>query len=447
MKRKTERNRFNSDLGNKKRLILDAAKLITTDYDGFLKRVLLWRDHHLNGRVKESRRPGFAIRSGLLRNKAMGLLHPKYSVLTQDDAPEDFHALTIFLEFLVARSELPGRFQDVETARTVALDGWGDLSLSDHARELFALRQWSVPFYVSAVIGDFPSAKTWVDEICDQTQRRKVITILARQRIIWSAFDIHRVAALGFATIKDFKPWFAYKLLKTGTSNELANLVKTLNGHIERIFDNYGIGKKYGRKAPDLKGPLPFHLKFAKTIALHIENVFSDSAKIAIERSIPHIRKRSKQIADKTEQVRLDPKRNDQEDLFSRYFGIYATAALHITSYRFAEERSRMIAIINDPSTDSDVFVSARPKAPHSFKAHQADMRNLVEAYRPAVLSDVNASTFGQYSNSSMKDAESNALAFLVKFQNEPVSQQTRDTFEMLDLSHWARAGSSKVKR
>lgn len=426
--------------------VAGAAAMITDDRGHFERWRDDWVDSHLHGGIKRADRYGYALNRHYMRGLAAGLLMPHYATLRRKDIPESLPGLNGLLHKMIAATPLKTWQPDIPTAIRIAIKNLGYTDLADHALALWELRKSAPEIYDFAVLGDFASAKPAVQAIRDIGARDDVVRTLARHRIIWGIFDVHRVAALKEGATRVLTPWFMRPFTSSGTANEYIALALQIGSAIGIVNMAGDRAKKYNRKKARPPGTLGTALKIVEPISKKIECQTSEADGETLAASRHDIDRRSQDIMAKLEAVRTDPERNNQQSLFEHHFHLSEVGGLFFTAYRFAEDEAAMLRAIEDPTQCEKLFsVQKHPMPRELDSAAKTRARHIVAAYRPAVLNDSVCAPYHPNEIIAAEKSEARAHDLLLKLATaNDASDQERRAGGVFDLSHTFRAKSQQ---
>lgn len=418
--------------------VASAAAMITDDRSHFEKWRDDWVDSHRHGAIKRKDRYGYALSRNYMRGLAAGLLMPHYTSLRREDIPESLADLNGLLHRMIAATPLKPRQPEIPTAIRIATKNLGYTDLADHALALWELRKSAPELYELAVRGDFASAKPAVQAIQDLDERDGVVRTLARHRIIWGIFDVHRVAALKEGATRSLTPWFMRPFTESYTANEYIALTLQIGSAIGRVNKAADRAEDFGRKKVRLHGPQGKALEVAIPISKKIESHTSESHGETITSSRHQIDERAKEIMNDLQAVADDPERNNKQSLFEHHFYLCEVAGLFFTSYRFAEDEGAMLRVIENPRQCEELFrVQKRPMPRHLDPAAQTRARHIVAAYRPAVLNDSFCAPYHPNEIIAAEVSEAKAHALLLRLATaNTVSDVEKQAGWVFDLSH-----------
>lgn len=416
-----------------------------------------WVDRQENGSVPSSKRAGYVLRAADMYGLAPSLFEPKYYYLSTTDLPapdhRDVHA---FLSHLIARSSGRAFSDDVATAIEIATSRLGGgstpaIALANQAEALCDVAAIDMNLYRSAVSGDLATGSALVYAAENAPIRDELVRVFARQRIIWGAADVHRIAARGSKAAIHHVAWFLRPFVRTMTANEYLRILKMFGTTDERLFSAEGRAERAGKKSVSVPGQDGALLKAVKPAAVALELTLGAGPKQSIIDTRPSLHQHTMSMTAKVEHELNKPGRNDQETIHQYlHAGLSEIAALFVVAYRFAEDEAKMAKIIANPTDDAALW-ETRP-APYPTEidpAIAAKARRIVAAYRPAILRDSRASTYEKDRIDLAEDSEGDAKEFLVRIGRQANEIAASDApsdgatvAKLCDLSHHFRNGA-----
>jgi hypothetical protein len=276
----------------------------------------------------------------------------------------------------------------------------------------------------------------------------RFIRALARQRIIWSAGHVHRVAAhANFHTTKYYLVrWYLRPFMRTWTATEYFALLEIMASSIGRIFSAADLAAAHGRDKVSVPGRPGAALTTARLIATPIEAALSPAEQEAVLATRSFVREEAMTYRDRFHELRTDPARNNQESIYEAFFGLSAIAALYFIAYRFAQDEAAMLEVLNHPSRTSGLF-DLRPPAFPSSMTNDADAKanrralHMLAAYRPAILRDPDASAYVPEEVIAAETSTAAARALLGRIgRGEPLTKIELSAMGLFDIDHSARA-------
>lgn len=424
------------------------------EFDSFTDR---WVDRQLHGSVRFAKRAGYVLRAADMYGLAPSLFEPKYHYLTADDLPaanhRDVHA---FLNRLIARTRHRAFSDDVATAIEIATSRLGGgstpaLALADQAEALCDIAAIDVKLYRAAMSGDLVTAHDLVGSAENLPIRGELVRTFARQRIIWGAADVQRIAARGSEAAKHYVAWFLRPLIRTGTANEVFHTLKNLGGTDERLASAESRAERAGKESVSVPGQDGSVLRAVKPSARALELALSDDHKKSIIDIRQSVHRRTMDMKSRVEHELMRSDRSDQESIHQyKNAGLSEIAALFVVAYRFAEDEAKMAKIIANPWNDQALW-DTRP-APYPTEidaAVAARARRMVAAYRPAILRDTLASPYEKERIDLAEGSERDAQEFIVRIGREAnaiaaanVPSDAAIVSSVCDLSHHFRNGA-----
>lgn len=275
--------------------------------------------------------------------------------------------------------------------------------------------------------------------------------VFARQRIIWGAADVQRIAARGSEAAKHYVAWFLRPFIRTGTANEVFHTLRNLGGTDERLASAESRAARAGKKSvsvPGQEGPV---LRAIKPAALPLELTLSADHKQSIIDTRQSVHHRTMDMKSRVEHELMRPDRSDQETIHQYlHAGLSEIAALFVVAYRFAEDEAKMTKIIANPTDDAALWDTRRAPYPTEIDpAIAARARRMVAAYRPAILRDSLASTYEKDRIDLAEDSERDAKEFIVRIGRQANAIAAANIIsnavivaDLCDLSHHSRVGS-----
>lgn len=315
------------------------------EFDSFTTR---WVDRQKHGSVPSSKRAGYALRSADMYGLAPSLFEPKYYHLSATDLPapnhRDVHA---FLNHLIARSFGRAFSGDVATAIEIATSRLGGgstsaIALANQAEALCDIAAIDMNLYRSAVSGDLATGRALVHAADNDPIRNELVRVFARQRIIWGAADVQRIAARGSGAAKHYVAWFLRPFIRTGTANEVFHTLRNLGSTDERLASAESRAERAGKKNVSVPGPEGPVLRASKPAAHALELTLGDDHKQSIIDSRHSVHHRTMDMKSRVEDELMRPDRSDQETIHQyKNAGLSEIAALFVVAYRFAETKGR----------------------------------------------------------------------------------------------------------
>lgn len=420
--------------------------------DNFWGFVLQWRDRRLHGRVPTDLRSGYLFRTAQMYGLAPGLYHPDLARPEERDLPAfKPHDIAEYLEKLIARSTDPKRTSDVKTAILVATKNLG-VTVIDQAYDLHEIGQKSSELYRALMLGDFITSQKHFDPSDLDLFEFSMVKTIARQRIIWNAFDTHRTAAHGAKAASYYIAPFLKPFLKTSkhTANSVLKGLKSIGQTSRLAFSKRDTELKYNPQATktNMRGNRGPFFSWAKILGSPIEAVLNKDQKRQLSSTEAFVRDETQRIENMVEDILLDPSRNNQETVHEFLFsGLTEVAALFVTAYRFAEEEALMMEVIAGRIPVSSVWDVGRPSLPKQINPKiAARARHIVAAFRPAILGDDDATEYWREEIRLAETSEDKAWLFLTSLANQGVPNDPNGkiamqlaTARMFDLSHAAR--------
>lgn len=213
-----------------------------------------WVDRQNHGSVPSSKRAGHVLRAADMYGLAPSLFEPKYYYLSTADLPAaNHHDVHAFLIRLIARSSGRAFSDDIATAIEIATSRLGGgstpaLALADQAEALCDIAAIEVKIYLAAMSGDLVTAHDLVNSAENVTIKGELVRTFARQRIIWGAADVQRIAARGSEAAKHYVAWFLRPFIQAGTANEVFHTLNNLGGADERLASAESRAERAGKK-------------------------------------------------------------------------------------------------------------------------------------------------------------------------------------------------------
>lgn len=414
-----------------------------------------WVDRQKHGSVPSSKRAGYVLRAADMYGLAPSLFEPKYYHLSADDLPapdhRDVHA---FLSHLIARSSGRAFSGDVATAIEIATSRLGGgstpaIALANQAEALCDVAAIDVNLYRSAVSGDLATGRALVYAAENAPIRGELVRVFARQRIIWNAADVQRIAARGSEAAKHYVAWFLRPFIQAGTANEVFHILRNLGGTDERLASAENRAARAGKKSVSVPGPEGPVLRAIKPAARPLELTLGADHKQSIIDTRQSVHHRTMEMKSRVEHELMRPDRSDQETIHQyKNAGLSEIAALFVVAYRFAEDEAKMAKIIANPTDDAALWQTRPVPYPTEIDpAIAARARRIVAAYRPAILRDSRASTYEKDRIDLAEDSERDAKEFLVRIGRQANAIAATDASSddviiagICDLSHHSRS-------
>lgn len=417
-----------------------------------------WVDRQLHGSVRHAKRAGYVLRAEDMYGLAPSLFLPKYYYLTASDLPQANHPEVLaFLNRLIACTRhraFLGRTATAIEVATMRLGGGSapGIALADQAEALCDISAIDVKMYHAVLSGDLTTGRVLVDAADNTPIRRELVRTFARQRIIWGAADVHRIAARGSKAAIHHVAWFLRPFVRTMTANEYLRVLLLFATVAERLFSAEGRAERAGKKSVSVPGQDGTLLKAVKPAAVALELTLGAGPKQSIIDTRPSVHQRTMSMAAKIEHELNKPGRNDQETIHQYlHAGLSEIAALFVVAYRFAEDEAKMTEVIANPTDDAALW-DTRP-APYPTEidtAIAARARRMVAAYRPAILRDSRAATYEKDCIDLAEDSERDAKEFLVRIGRQANEIAAADAHsdgatiaKLCDLSHHFRNGAA----
>lgn len=416
-----------------------------------------WRDRQLHGSVRHAKRAGYVLRAEDMYGLAPSLFLPKYYYLTASDLPQANHPEVLaFLNRLIACTRhraFSGRTATAIEVATLRLGGGSapGIALADQAEALCDISAIDVKMYHAALSGDLTTGRVLVHAADNTPIRRELVRTFARQRIIWGAADVHRIAARGSKAAIHHVAWFLRPLVRTMTANEYLKILSMFGTTDERLFAAEGRAERAGKETVSVSGQEGSVLKPIKPAAAALELTLSAGAKQSIIDIRPSLHQRTMIMTAKVEHELNKPGRNHQESIHQYlHAGLSEIAALFVVAYRFAEDEAKMTKVIANPTDDAALWDTCPAPYPTEIDtAIAARARRMVAAYRPAILRDSRAATYEKDCIDLAEDSERDAKRFLVRMGRQANEIAAADApsdsakvAELCGLSHHARSGT-----
>ncbi|EMD81892.1 hypothetical protein [Pacificimonas flava] len=405
-----------------------------------------WADRKYHGDIPLKSRDGYVLRKRETATAATGLLAAAHSRLTPGDVPKSRDELYRLLDFLIVTPFVPAAKKDAKTVRRIALQPLTALVQSDaldlHCDDLFSLRGGHPELYNAYVRGDFTAAKKFVKKIAGGDERKRVIVIGARQRILWGLWDIHRASAASRDVSRRLVPWFLRPLVggKT-TASAMINAMLSLSSAADRVFTAHDTAQRHGRDKTNLSGPSGIVLGPLVSAASPIEHMLPGPQKAEVLSVTADVRQRIQSKHDQLELMLKDPERSPHQTIHEHHFGgLDELAALFMVSYRFAEDEKAMLAVITGKA-DPDRLFNVAPRAwPREIDDKLvARVLHLLAAYREATLGNC-ANGYDSDKIWNNTRARDRAAAFMTMLATSDVlTSGVQRAASMFDLSHQAR--------
>jgi len=412
-------------------------------------RFLEWyHDHKWYGGVPEHKRAGYAIRQREMLGLAPGLFRAGHAYLRAIDLPSSQSELrALNSRLIVARASRDDKIiRDVATASKIATKMLGASdgisTLSEQCDAMWSLRDTHPETFTAGVLGDFPACQKFLPSM-PLTERCKAVRALARQRIIWNSFDLHRVSAHSHRAVHHLIPAFMRPFLKNETTNSFINALLVPADAMEIQYQRVENAERLGLDHHRSYGPKQFAIKRVFEIDDNEDEEAPGLAELLRdERS--DIRVKTAIISDELRAIRDDPEHNNQQTLHEWHFVLGDLAASYAVAYRVAEDEAAMVQILIDPTNHQALFdVNQRPFPRQADRAIHSRAIHLLAAYRAVFLAGP------EYASEAVDDTEVAQFAGQAFWNRmsmaNALSPKERRASELFDLSHWARAGSSGV--
>lgn len=437
-------------------LVVRWAQRIQSPGGAFQGGINLIADRHLHGGVPSGRRTGAALRATTMVGLAPGLLTPDHFQLHPRDVPANATGLHDLLFKLIAGPSKGHWAVHAQTAvliatkKLVGVDGVS--TLVDHVNALLDLRtNASEDHFLSAVLGDF----TWGAELHSSTppELRDAFTrALVRQRIIWSAGHVHRVAAhANISTTRFLVPWYYHPFMRTWTATEYMALQETVASTITRIFGAAEVAEAHGREKVSVGGRPGAVLEAGRLIASPVEAALSPDERILVLATRETIGEQSEIYRNHYHALRMDPTRNNQQSIYEARYGLSDIGALYFAAYRFAQDEAAMAQILANPERVQALFDLRLPAfPPRTFESNdEADAKanrralHMVAAYRPAVLRDPAASPYVAGDVIAAEDSVAAARDLLGRIgRGDGLTEAEQQARVLFDIDHDRRRAS-----
>ncbi len=411
----------------------------------FQKALDKWVDGHLHGGVPVGSRVGYALRQDDLGHLQPGLLLPAYQRLCASDLPESEGELRKFLTKLVVNNVRPQYERDVDRALSVTTSSLagpdGIRSIDTHAAALWALRASHPALFETVVLGNFAAAGTQLAMVADDRSAEHLVRTVARQRLIWNLFDVHRVAAHGQNYAAKIVPGFMAPFIRSGNIRPIFQLMIEVGGSILRYSRNAEAAEVAGH--PDRVRVYGADSRravirpAAEMIEVGLNQKYRDdvvAARALIADQTNDLVKRAGKGLEATDTSR-------QMSIHEWFYEVSDIGGLFMTANAAADEEARLIEIIANPDSADDLFRLELRLAPTNLKLrYHTRALHLVYAYRGAVMTCNRA---GEYDarNVFTGDRAVECAVKIIRYirDGNALTKAQSATKELYSLSHTAR--------
>lgn len=404
-----------------------ARRLFTGRLTSFLSPTNFWAwvgqrsDNRLIGGVSIYRPGGYVLRQPNMRGLGPKLFDPQYYYFRPADLPKpDVNQVTRFLAGLVARSPDTAFKSDVAIVISIATSKLASpiddtCSLHDHAQAICDMADVDMRLFQAALLGDLATGRQLTLAEENASIRPFLIRTFARQRLIWAAADVQRVAAYAASAAGYHVAPYLKPFLKTGTASEYIRAMLKMPELAVRLKSAEVRAQTYGRDTIHVSGPKGPLLTILSAPARLIVNRLKKDDADAVLMTRGYVHDTTLAMADEIKAEMLGDADNQQSIFHFMHAGLSEISALFIAAYRFAEDEANMVKVIEDPSFHDLLWNAAHNPYPKFIDTSlAARARRLVAAYRPAILRDFHASKYEADRIDLAEDSEQAAWEFMI---------------------------------